>query len=79
VRVAGIVAGAGDDPAILAACAWAATAVVSVTIQWIGDIALGESFGLPPGGLSGALAPVRRYLEQAKVTIGCAPRVRSCA
>jgi hypothetical protein len=67
--------------AILAACAGAATAVGartgahhraprSVTIQWVGDIAFGESFGLPPGGLSGALAPVRRYLEQANLTLG---------
>jgi hypothetical protein len=67
--------------AIVAACAGAATAVGagpgahhraprSVTIQWVGDIAFGESFGLPAGGLSGALAPVRRYLEQANLTIG---------
>ena len=42
----------------------------SITIEWVGDIAFGEQFGLPPGGLSSALAPVRRYLDDADLTMG---------
>jgi hypothetical protein len=42
----------------------------SITIEWVGDIAFGEHFGLPPGGLSSALAPMRRYLRDAELTMG---------
>jgi hypothetical protein len=42
----------------------------SITIEWVGDIAFGDSFGLPPGGLTSALVPVRRYLENADLTMG---------
>jgi poly-gamma-glutamate capsule biosynthesis protein CapA/YwtB (metallophosphatase superfamily) len=35
----------------------------SITIEWVGDIAFGEAYGLPPGGLTGALAPVRHLLH----------------
>jgi hypothetical protein len=35
----------------------------SITLAWVGDIAFGESYGLPPGGLAVALAPVRAYLR----------------
>jgi hypothetical protein len=58
----------------LAGQAWAATSKppehghkpkrpASLTLQWVGDIALSTERGLPSGGLVGALAPVRGYLK----------------
>jgi hypothetical protein len=41
-----------------------------ITLEWVGDIALGSQQGLPPGGVTAALAPVRRYLRDADVTVG---------
>jgi len=41
-----------------------------VTLEWAGDIALSTQRGLPPGGLVRALAPVRRLLRHAEVTVG---------
>jgi hypothetical protein len=41
----------------------------SLTMVWVGDIAFGESDGLPPGGIADALAPVRSYLRS-DLTIG---------
>jgi len=42
----------------------------SITLEWVGDIALSTERGLPPGGLIGALAPVRGLLRDAQLTIG---------
>jgi hypothetical protein len=42
----------------------------SITIEWVGDIAFGDSFGLPPGGLTAALASMRPYLENSDLTMG---------
>jgi hypothetical protein len=42
----------------------------SVTLQWVGDIALSTQRGLPPGGLVRALAPVDRQLHEAQLTLG---------
>jgi hypothetical protein len=42
----------------------------SVTLEWVGDIALSTERGLPPGGLDRALAPVRRDLRGADITLG---------
>src|SRR5437660_4117641 len=42
----------------------------SVTLEWVGDIALSTERGLPPGGLDGALAPVARDLHAADLTLG---------
>jgi poly-gamma-glutamate capsule biosynthesis protein CapA/YwtB (metallophosphatase superfamily) len=39
-------------------------------LQWVGDIALSTQRGLPPEGLIRALAPVRRLLGSADVTLG---------
>jgi poly-gamma-glutamate capsule biosynthesis protein CapA/YwtB (metallophosphatase superfamily) len=41
-----------------------------ITIEWVGDIALSTERGLPPGGLTGALAPVRGLLHASQLTIG---------
>jgi hypothetical protein len=42
----------------------------TVTLQWVGDIAMSTERGLPPGGLEQALAPVRGLLRGADVTLG---------
>jgi hypothetical protein len=42
----------------------------SVVLEWVGDIALSGQRGLPPGGLKRALAPVRRTLRAADITLG---------
>ena len=42
----------------------------SVTLEWVGDIALSTQRGLPPGGLARALAPVAPQLHHAQLTLG---------
>jgi Bacterial capsule synthesis protein PGA_cap len=42
----------------------------SITLEWVGDIALSTERGLPPGGLERSLAPVRTLLRDADVTLG---------
>jgi len=42
----------------------------SLTLQWVGDIALSTQRGLPPDGLAAALAPVRGLLRQGDATLG---------
>ncbi|MGA2469383.1 MAG: CapA family protein [Solirubrobacteraceae bacterium] len=42
----------------------------SITLEWVGDIAFGTSYGLPPGGVAAALAPVRPLLRDADLTMG---------
>jgi hypothetical protein len=42
----------------------------SVTLEWVGDMALSAERGLPPGGLGRALAPVARDLRAADLTLG---------
>jgi hypothetical protein len=42
----------------------------TVTLEWVGDIALSTQRGLPPGGLERSLAPVRRMLRRGDVTLG---------
>lgn len=41
-----------------------------VTLEWVGDMALGSAQGLPPGGLTTALSPVAPTLRQADITLG---------
>jgi hypothetical protein len=54
--------------------AWAPAALArprpSVTLEWVGDIALSSRLGLPHGGVGQALAPVRGDLRKADVTLG---------
>jgi hypothetical protein len=42
----------------------------SITLEWVGDIALSTQRGLPPGGLERSLAPVTGLLRNADVTLG---------
>jgi hypothetical protein len=42
----------------------------TVTLNWVGDIALSSQRGLPPGGLTNALAPVAGRLRNADLTTG---------
>ncbi len=42
----------------------------SVTINWVGDIALSSESGLPPGGLVASLAPVAAALHSGDATVG---------
>jgi Bacterial capsule synthesis protein PGA_cap len=42
----------------------------SVTLQWVGDMALSTERGIPPGGLDRALAPVARDLRASDLTLG---------
>jgi poly-gamma-glutamate capsule biosynthesis protein CapA/YwtB (metallophosphatase superfamily) len=42
----------------------------SVTLEWVGDIAMSTELGLPPGGVQNALAPVAPLLHGADITFG---------
>jgi len=42
----------------------------SVTLEWVGDMAMSIERGLPPGGPRRALAPVARDLSAADITVG---------
>lgn len=42
----------------------------SVTLEWVGDMAMSTERGLPPGGLDRALAPVAGDLRAADITLG---------
>ncbi len=41
-----------------------------ISLEWVGDIALSSQRGLPPQGVPAALAPVRKLLQDADVTLG---------
>jgi hypothetical protein len=42
----------------------------TVTLQWVGDMAMSTQRGLPPGGVAAALAPMSGLLHSADVTLG---------
>jgi Bacterial capsule synthesis protein PGA_cap len=42
----------------------------SVTLEWVGDIAMSTELGLPPGGVRDALAPVSKQLHDSDITFG---------
>ena len=42
----------------------------TVTIQWVGDMAMSTQRGLPPGGVYNALAPVRGFLADGDIDLG---------
>jgi hypothetical protein len=42
----------------------------SVSLEWVGDMAMSSQLGLPPRGVANALAPVSRDLHDANLTFG---------
>ena len=61
--------------AVLAACVGAtarapAAPAVPVTIEWVGDIVLGSSYGLPPDGGRSTFRGVEPALRRADLTVG---------
>ncbi len=42
----------------------------SVTLQWVGDMAMSTELGLPPGGVETALRPVAKQLRDADISFG---------
>jgi hypothetical protein len=42
----------------------------TITLQWVGDMAMSTQLGLPPGGLDRALAPIAGTLRDADLTLG---------
>lgn len=53
-----------------AASARARTAPKTITLQWVGDMAMSTQLGLPPGGLDRALAPIAGTLRYTDLTLG---------
>ena len=47
-----------------------ATARAPITLQWVGDMAMSSTLGLPPGGVYGAVAPLAPTLHDADITLG---------
>jgi Bacterial capsule synthesis protein PGA_cap len=41
-----------------------------ITLQWVGDMAISSTLGLPPGGVYGAVAPLAPTLRDADITLG---------
>jgi hypothetical protein len=41
-----------------------------VTLEWVGDMAMSSTLGLPPGGVYKAVSPMRRTLRHADLTLG---------
>jgi hypothetical protein len=68
--MAAMVAGCGCAAADASAAGPHRPAPASVTLQWVGDIAMSTQRGLPPGGVRRALAPVAGALRDADVTAG---------
>jgi hypothetical protein len=47
-----------------------ATAHTPITLQWVGDMAMSSTLGLPPGGVYNAVAPLAPTLRDADITLG---------
>jgi poly-gamma-glutamate capsule biosynthesis protein CapA/YwtB (metallophosphatase superfamily) len=67
---AGAVVAGGWSMAAEASAAASVKRAHHISFEWVGDIALSTQRGLPPGGLSRALAPVRRTLRSPDITLG---------
>jgi Bacterial capsule synthesis protein PGA_cap len=46
------------------------TARAPITLQWVGDMAISSTLGLPPGGVYNAVAPLAPTLHDADITLG---------
>jgi Bacterial capsule synthesis protein PGA_cap len=47
-----------------------ATTRTPITLQWVGDMAISSTLGLPPGGVYDAVAPLAPTLRDADITLG---------
>jgi Bacterial capsule synthesis protein PGA_cap len=47
-----------------------ATSRTPITLQWVGDMAISSTLGLPPGGVYNAVAPLAPTLRDADITLG---------
>ncbi len=47
-----------------------AAARTPITLQWVGDMAMSSTLGLPPGGVYDAVAPLAPTLRDADITLG---------
>jgi hypothetical protein len=47
-----------------------ATTRPPITLQWVGDMAVSSTLGLPPGGVYDAVAPLAATLRDADITLG---------
>ena len=47
-----------------------ATTRTPITLQWVGDMAISSTLGLPPGGIYHAVAPLAPTLRDADITLG---------
>jgi hypothetical protein len=47
-----------------------ATTRTPITLQWVGDMAISSTLGLPPGGVYDAVAPLAPTLHDADITLG---------
>ena len=66
-----LVAAAGAFPVHSAAARpQAPTPAKTITLQWVGDMAMSTQLGLPPGGVDRALAPIAGTLRDADLTLG---------
>ena len=45
-------------------------AAKTLTLEWVGDMAISTQEGLPPGGVPGATAPEAGFLHHADITLG---------
>ena len=48
----------------------ASTPPKTITLQWVGDMAMSTQLGLPPGGVEEALAPIAGTLRSTDLTLG---------
>jgi hypothetical protein len=46
------------------------TQPATITLQWVGDMAMSTQLGLPPGGVDQALAPIAGTLRDSDLTLG---------
>lgn len=67
----GLVAALGALPAVTAAAPRQTSSTPkTITLQWVGDMAMSTQLGLPPGGVEQALAPIAGTLRYTDLTLG---------
>ncbi len=58
------------SPAVSVTPAHASARPKTITLQWVGDMAMSTQLGLPPGGVDQALAPIAGTLHYTDLTLG---------